>query len=263
MNKNSSNLTIKYLIDLLNDKQLIRIDRRKYLIDTFPTLKIGEQISYNNLLYLIMIAYKNIKYKIDEDTLKIIIDDVVIKTEKQNIQKTIYDSSIESSKKKKFINHIISQTNKEEQASNENILILTYYFGVNLIIYNSVSQIIKCYYYDNFLDKEQPFIVIKETKDKNSSHTFYELVYLQNKYVFEHNDPLIKELMANTFIVGLEQNKRLEYLVTNKVSEEYTNIKQINMKIIKIRLVPTKSINMINKLRSTNYYKIKIKKNII
>ena len=112
-----------------------------------------------------MIAYKNIKYKIDEDTLKIIIDDVVIKTEKQNIQKTIYDSSIESSKKKKFINHIISQTNKEEQASNENILILTYYFGVNLIIYNSVSQIIKCYYYDNFLDKEQPFIVIKETKE--------------------------------------------------------------------------------------------------
>jgi hypothetical protein len=38
---NTEHLTIKYLINLLNNNTKIAISRHKYLIDSYPTLKIN------------------------------------------------------------------------------------------------------------------------------------------------------------------------------------------------------------------------------
>ena len=57
-----------------------------------------------------------------------------------------------------------------------------------------------------------PFIIIKETKDQNSPNQYYEILFSQNQYIFNFLHPIINELLQSAFIIGLEQNKRLEYL---------------------------------------------------
>ena len=47
---NTEKLTIKYLINLLNNNVKLKVNRHKYLIDSYPTLKINSTISYYNLL---------------------------------------------------------------------------------------------------------------------------------------------------------------------------------------------------------------------
>jgi hypothetical protein len=244
-------LTIKYLIDLLNDHATIQIDRKKYLIDSYPILKINNVISYNNLLTGLLIAYKNIKYDINNETLRVSLDDDIIKNSKIEIEKFIRNSSIDLSKKKKYINFIISNNNPV----NDSILVLTYYFGINLIIYHTESQISKCYYYDNFLDRDLPFIIIKETKDSNSANSYYELVFSQNKYLFEFNHPMICELMQHTFIVGLEQNKKLEYLNNCKVSDILEDNLQ-KKEVVKLKLIPKRFLRILREYQNSNYQKI-------
>ena len=223
----STQLTIKYLINLLNDQKNLTFDKINYLIDSYPTIKLDSIISYDLLLSGIMIAYKNISYKLNNTNFKVFLDDEIIKLEKQKIEKFIFNSTIESGKKKKYLTYITSQTATNSSPLNENILLLTYYYGINLIIYNSDTQTTKCFYYDNYLDRDLPFIVIKEVKDQNSPNLFYEISFSQNQYIFNYNHPIIAELIPNAFIIGLEQNKRLEYLPfetkNNLISESNNN----------------------------------------
>jgi hypothetical protein len=276
-NHSTQNLTIKYLIDLLNDHTNLKIDRHQLLIDSYPTLKIESIISYDNLLTTLLIAYKNIKYEINNLTLKISISNEILKTHKQSIQKFIYDSTIDQSKKKKYIGFITNQNGSTIYPTNESILVLTYYFGINLMIYNTESQTIKCYYWDNNLDKEQPFIIIKETKDTNSPNLYYELVFSQNKFMFDFNHPIIIELIGRAFFVGLEQNKKLEYIESNKISDimisnldesnltesnltesnlTESNLTESNSKIIKLNLIPKRIIKIIDELQTSNFVPI-------
>lgn len=261
MNNHAENLTIKYLINLLNDHTDIKINRHTYLIDSYPTLKIDNIISYDNLLTALMIAYCDAQYKINESNLKIYVDENIIKNEKHKIQDKIYNSPMEQGKKKKMINFIVSQTNNNAIATNESILALTYYFGINLIIYNSKSQTIKCYYYENMMDREQPFIVIKETKDNNSPNLYYELVFTQNKFIFEFSHPIITELMPNAFIIGMEQNKKLEYLNTSLYEpnehDKFESAK-IGDDVVQLKLIPTHIIKLIEKLNTINFEKMMI-----
>ena len=265
-NHPTQNLTIKYLIDLLNDHTNLKIDRHQLLIDSYPTLKIESIISYDNLLTTLLIAYKNIKYEINNLTLKISISNEILKTHKQSIQKFIYDSTIDQSKKKKYIGFITNQNGSTIYPTNESILVLTYYFGINLMIYNTESQTIKCYYWDNNLDKEQPFIIIKETKDTNSPNLYYELVFSQNKFMFDFNHPIIIELIGRAFFVGLEQNKKLEFVETNKISDIMdSNIDDLSFdnsntntqsKIIKLNQIPKRIIKIIDELQTLNFVPI-------
>lgn len=211
-NKKQTNLTIKYLINLLNDQTSLTFTKMNYLIDSYPTLKLDSIISYDTLLSGIMIAYRNTPYKLNNENFKIFIDEEIVKQEKQKIEKFIFGSTIESGKKKKYISYITSQANTNAPPLNENILVLTYYYGINLIVYNVDTQTTKCFYYDNYLDRDLPFIIIKETKDQNSPNQYYEILFSQNQYIFNFLHPIINELLQSAFIIGLEQNKRLEYL---------------------------------------------------
>lgn len=262
MNNHTGNLTIKYLINLLNDHTDIKINRHKYLINSYPTLKIDNIISYDNLLTALMIAYCNTQYNINESNLKIYVDENILKNEKHKIQDKIYNSPMEQGKKKKMINFIVKQSNNNAIATNESILTLTYYFGINLIIYNSGSQTIKCYYYENAMDREQPFIVIKETKDNNSPNLYYELVFTQNKFMFEFNHPIVTELIPNAFIIGMEQNKKLEYLNSSlyehNEEDKFENVETSN-DVIQLNLIPTHIINLIEELNTINFEKMMIK----
>lgn len=264
-NSESKNLTIKYLINLLNNQTNIIIDKKQYLINSFPTLKMNSNITYDNILSAFMIACKDIPYNINENNLHISIEFDILKIEKYKIQKTIFESSIDSTKKKKYIGFLQSHTfdiqNQQQviqTATNESILVLTYYFGVNVLLYNTESQIIKCFYYDNLLDRDLPFIVIKETKETNTPNSYYELVFSQIKYIFDINHPIIIELISNAFIVGLEQNKILEYLEVKKVSQ-ILNLKSDNIskpnqdnKIIKLKMIPTYVIKILEEFQTMN-----------
>ena len=223
-NKQNNNLTIKYLINLLNDQTSLKFTKINYLIDSYPTLKLDSIVSYDTLLSGIMIAYKNIPYKLNNNNFKIFLEEELIKQEKQKIEKFLFASTIESGKKKKYISYINSQANTSAPPLNENILVLTYYYGINLIIYNSDTQTTKCFYYDNYLDKDLPFVIIKESKDQNSPNQFYEISFSQNQYIFNHSHPIISELLPTAFIIGIEQNKRLEYLQSEQKNDENINI---------------------------------------
>jgi hypothetical protein len=216
----SNGLTIKYLINLLNDQTSLKINRQQYLIDSFPTLKVESNLTYDNLLSCLMITYKNISYNINEVDLRIGVSTKLVKDERNIIQKYIYDSALDNTKKKKYINAINTLTNP----TNESILVLTYFYGLNLLIYNTESQTIKCYYWDNHLDRDLPFVLLKETKETNSPNLYYEIVFSQNKFIFDYTHPIIQEMIPNAFIVGLEQNKKLEFLEIEKVSDVLENI---------------------------------------
>jgi hypothetical protein len=276
MDNKSQPLTIKYLIKLLNDHTNIIIEKKTYIVDSFQVLKLNSIVSYDSLLFALLIAYKNIKYKINDD-FKIYVDQDVVKNEKVNIQKKLFESSIDIGKKKKEINFIINQSNNNAQATNESILMLSFYFGINIILYSSESKTIKCFYYDNLMDRNQPFVIIKETKFSDSPDLYYEIICSQNKFIFEFTDPMIMELVPNAFIVGLEQNKKLEYLEDSKISEIYEdqNIqddKYIKLSFddivndrttnVKLKLIPTHVINIIDDLRTMNFDKMKIQHKI-
>lgn len=272
MQNNTEQLTVKYLINLLNDHVNIKIEKKTFLVDTYQILKLDTPVSYNTLLFALMIAYKNIKYNINDDY-KIYVDKVLINNEKNIIHKTLFDSSIDIGKKKKELNFIINHTNNDEPATNESILMLTLYFNINLIIYTSKTQTIKCYYYDEFMDRNQPFIIIKETESDNSPHIYYEIVCSKNKYIFDFSEPIIMELLPNAFIVGLEQNKILKYQEDKKVTTIYqdymiNDISNITLdeiyynktNKIKIKLIPSHILKLIDELMNTNFEKMKIKK---
>jgi len=247
-------LTIKYLINLLNNNTKLTIDRQKYLIDSYPTLKINSTLSFYNLLTTLLIAYKNINYQIDNSTLEISLNDNILDQYFQNIEEFIRNSSIDHNKKRKYINYIHSQ-NKQLTSTypmNDSILLLTYYFGINLIIYNNESQTIKYYYYDQYIDIRLPYILIKETKNIDTTNLYYELIFSQNKFIFDNNHPLIIELIPNAFIIGFDQNKKLEYLKLNNVSDELIEIKQ-SENVVKLKVLPNKYLKLITKFQNTNF----------
>lgn len=98
---NSTPLTIKYLIDFLNDKETIEISRIPYLIDSYTSLKIGNIQTFNHLLTGLLIACKNIKYKIDNN-LAISLDENTLNTTKKDIVKKIMESNMDRLKKEKY-----------------------------------------------------------------------------------------------------------------------------------------------------------------
>lgn len=213
-------LTVRYLIDLLNPQINVQITKYTYLIDYYQTLKINNLNSYNNLLFGLLIASKKNKYNIDQNNFEINVDDKILANAKIQMQTFINESqTIDSSKKKKYISFMINQNQNLMQNTtheiylppNDHILILTHFFCINLIIYNSYSQIIKCYYYDQYLNRDLPFVILKETKQQNSTDVYIELVFSENKYTFEFEHQLVEELMSNAIIVGFEQNKQLIY----------------------------------------------------
>ena len=247
-------LTIKYLINLLNNNTKLTIDRQKYLIDSYPTLKINSTISFYNLLTTLLIAYKNINYQIDNSTLEISLNDNILDQYFQNIEEFIRNSSIDQNRKRKYINYIYSQ-NKQLTSTypvNDSILLLTYYFGINLIIYNNESQTIKYFYYDQYIDIRLPYILIKETKNIDTTNSYYELIFSQNKFIFDNNHPLIIELIPNAFIIGFEQNKKLEYLKLSNVSDELIEIKQ-SENVVKLKVLPNKYLRLITEFQNTNF----------
>jgi hypothetical protein len=248
---NTQQLTIKYLIDLLNNNTKLTVDRRKYLIDSYPTLKINLTISYYNLLTTLLIAYKNIDYQIDNSTLQISLDASVLEKYFKDIEEFIRNSSIDQNRKKKNINFI--HTQNKQYPPNDSILILSYYFGINLIIYNNESQTIKYYYYDNQINIKLPYILIKETKDTNTANSYYELIFSQNKFIFDYNHPLIIELIPNAFIIGFEQNKKLEYLELNNINEQLTEISNRYISQVKLKVYPSKYIKLIKEFQNTNF----------
>ena len=237
----NNNLTIKYLINMLNEHVELNINRQVLLIDSYSSIKFNYDINIDILLYILLIAYKNIKYSIDQSNYKIIIDKEILEKTKLDIIKYLsksIDIIIKKSKDIIFSNNIIT---------NEIILILTYYFNINLIIYNSQSQISKCYYYENILDKELPFIIIKELNNN------YELLVSNNKYIFEFNHPIINELINNIYIVGFDKNKKLE-LSKDKLDIKY---ELIDMKpSIKLPLIPYKILNFIKYYNTYNHKNI-------
>lgn len=245
-------LTINYLINLLNNHTELKIERHKYLIDSYPILKINNT-SYYNLVITLLIACKNIKYTIDNTTLKISLSNNIIDGYFKNIEEFIKNFSIDITKKKKYINYLLTQNRQEISTYpiNESILILTQYFGINLIIYNSESQIIKLYYYDNLININLPFIIIKETKEINTTNVYYELVFSQNKYTFDNTHPLIIELIKNSIVIGFEQNKKLEYLELNNISNDLIEIKP---KIITLIDMPKKYLKLIKEFKQNNIH---------
>jgi len=260
MTYGNTNLTIKYLIDLLNDHTNLKINKKIYLIDSYPTSKIGN-ISFDNLLTALLFSCKNINYLVDNNNFQIIIDSNILNSTKVELDKFIRNSTFEVSKQKKLINYIQSSIKSDISLipTNDSIILLTYYFGINLFLYSSESQIIKCFYYDDKLDRELPFIIIKETKDLNSPNQYYELVFSQNKYIFDYSHAIINELIENAFIVGLEQNKQLEYLEQSKVSDVYKDfnddLEEVtnNEECIQLKLIPTRILKIIHEINTMNF----------
>ena len=95
-------LNISYIINILNEKKVFTLDRNQYLIDSFPTLKIDSNISYDSLLSAILIAYSKIDYSIN-DKLEISIDQEILKKKKNIIKDYIFNSTVDINKRKKFI----------------------------------------------------------------------------------------------------------------------------------------------------------------
>lgn len=192
-------LDIKLIIDFLIEKENIIINRKDLLVDKYESLKIDNNKNIDNLLKCIIIA-NNLKEDIDSI--------------KNNIQNFINDLPIDSNKKKKYINSINS-------INNDNIIILSLYFSINIIIYNNITQVSKLYYYDKYLDIEYKFIIIKDTDT-------YEIIKENKRNLFNFDDKIIKELLNNIFVV---ENKELKY------------------KEIKIKTIPKKILILIDKLK--------------
>ena len=246
---NTNTLSINYLINLLNNHIEVKIERHQLLIDSFPTLKINSNTSYYNLLLTLLIVCKNTEYIIDNTSFKISLSNNIIDEYFKNIEKFIRNSSIDVYKKKKYINYLLTQNRQDSSTypTNESILILTHYFGINLIIYNTETQIIKLYYYDNLINTKFPFVIIKETKELNTTNIYYEFVRIQNQYTFDNTHPLIIELIPKSIVVGFEQNKKLEYVELNNISEDLTEIK---IKTIILIDIPSKYLKLINKFKN-------------
>lgn len=232
---NMSRLTIKYLIDLLNDHQVDNRCDYKLIVDTYQSLVFGNSISFDNMIKMLMVACEDCDNNIT---------DVQLKNEKQNIRNKIFNSPIEISRKKKYISLIESNSNTQILAdiNNELIILLTYYFDINLIIYNPYTKLSKCFYFDNFLDKDLPFIIIKEMKALVTTKSYHELVTNQKKYTFSYIDPIIDELIKKSFIIGLDHGKQLQYLNTNITFIEKKNIRPT----IKLKLLPLKFYKSFN-----------------
>jgi hypothetical protein len=99
--------------------------------------------------------------------------------------------------------------------------------------------------------------LIKETKNTHTTNLYYELIFSQNKFIFDNNHPLIIELIPNAFVIGFEQNKKLEYLQLDNISDQLTEIKQSSENTIRLKVFPSKYIKLIKEFQNTNFEFIK------
>jgi hypothetical protein len=257
--KKSNELSVDFLINLLNNRVNLQINRLKFLIDSFPTLKLTFGLTYDNLLSALAIAYNKTPYVVNETDFRISISEDALKSYKQNIIKFLFDSGIDQNKKKKYIG-FIQTSNQNVSITNENILVLTYFFGINLIVYNNMSQTTKLYYWSNYFDDDVPFIICKEMSDTNSPNKYFEIVFVKDTFMFNYSHPIITELMPTAFIVGLEHNKKLEYSSNTNPISQISNIDSCDIATnntkptIKLKLIKLSTLEFINNLFSTNFY---------
>lgn len=229
---NNTALSIKYLINLFDDTSNQQINsnnnliiENKLLVDSYQSIMIDDIITFDHLIKMIVIAYSN----------QLSVTDDKIKQIKKNIRNKIMKTEIDIGKKKKYITSLDTSTD----VTNELILLLSYYFDINIILYNPFTKLSKCFYFDNFMDKDLPFIIIKEMKNLISTKNHYELIKNQHEFIFSYNDLLIQELIKGIFIIGIEPGKKLEYLNSNIHFTEFKNINPI----IKLQLLPLKYTN--------------------
>lgn len=248
---NDNKLTINTLIKLLNKEENLCIERKKYIIDTYPSIKFNYELDIDIIIYILIIGYNNIKYSIDNTTYKILIDYKLVKETKDKIIEIIKYISVEFSIKKKIISILLHNEKINQNILNETFLIFSVYFNINIIVYNVNSQISKCYYYDNYLDIDLPFIILKE-------NSYYELVYIDNKTTFDYNHQIIKDLIEEIYIIGFEKNKKLKYL--NKMNIEYHIQKLPNKPFIRLPILSNKIYNFIKENRNITKHEIFLKK---
>jgi ribonuclease HIII len=68
--------------------------------------------------------------------------------------------------------------------------------------------------------------------------------------------PLIIELIPNAFVIGFEQNKKLEYLELNNIADILEQIKDPIIKY-KLKTIPTKYNQLIKEFQNLNIEYIK------
>ena len=219
-------LDINYLIELLNENKQIYINRQELIIDKLDTLKLDTDCykSFNTILKYIIIV-NNINTDIN----------III----SNINKYICEMPIDLKIKKKYQNSL-------NFISDDSINILSNYFYINIILYNEKTQVKKLYYYDNYLDRELPFIIIKETN-------IYELVIdsNRNKY-FKFNNKVISELFINIDTY----NKQLKYL---EIDDKIKLKENIIENKIQLKIISNKFLKLIDNYHFFDFNELIIK----
>lgn len=245
--ENDDILNIQILIKLLNEHDNIYFEKKKYLIDSYPSLKFDYNINIDILIYILLIANNNIIYTYNNisseiSPLKVNINNKIINDTKDKIIEVIKNISIDNNIKKNILSLLYYNKDAElnDNIYDNTILFLTAYFNINLIIYNTDNQIIKCYYFDKYLDKNLPFVILKEINGN------YNLLFIDNKYVFNFTHPLITDIINELCIISFDNNKKLEYLNNRVISD----IIIVDKPIIKL---PSISNKLLKFIKTKNY----------
>lgn len=221
----NNQLTLTYLISYILEEDKISIEKKKYLIESYPSLRLNYPINFDIFILIILIATKKYEYNFSDDYNVIINNDIINKT-KENILDYI-----------KNINNLLINKQKIESLIKTNtlnsnvILILSKYYNINILIFNLNSKITKCFYYDDYCNTNNPFIVIRESN-------ILELLLLNNKYLFNYSHPIIVEI-SDVIYTPHFNNLKKEF----KIKNDKIEIKLLSLKIIKF----------INKLKTRKF----------
>jgi hypothetical protein len=221
-----SKITLKYIIDFFVDKSIITTNTKSNILELFQYSDEKCEKKFNDFIDLIM-------FVIDTDY------DINTLANKKNYLLTIITDIINYIQDTQLVINkpkIISQI-KNNELSQDIILIIAYIFDLNIIIHE--NNILKVYYFSEKYNKYRNTILFKVESDVTDGTEFYKLLINNEKFLFNYFSKNLEELLTKEYIIpiGFIPNKSFSY---NDNPEKLINDRSIveifvNKQVLEVR----------------------------
>jgi len=224
-----SRITLKYIIDFFADKSIITTHAKSNILELFQFSDEKCEKKFNDFVDLIM-------FIIDKDY------DINTLSNKKNYMHTIVSDIINYIQDTQLLINkpkIISQI-KNNELSQDIILIISYIFDINIIIHE--NNILKVHYFSEKYNKYRNTILFKVEHDATDGTEYYKLLIDNEELLFNYFSKNLAELLNREYIIpiGFIPNKTFAY---NDNPEKLINDRSILEIFVNKQVLEVKDVN--------------------
>jgi len=230
-------INLQYIIDFFTDKSIIANKSRSNILEFFQLSDEKCEKKFNDFIDLLMFI---IDQDYDKNTL----------ANKKNYLYTVIDDIINLIQETQLLinkSKIISLI-KNNELTQDIILVLAYFFDINIIIHE--NNILKIYYFSEKFNKYRNTIVYKVEQDPTDGTEYYKLLINNDKYIYNCFNKNLMSILEREYIIpiGFIPNKVFKFneeknkIINDRVISEIF----INKQVLEIKEIETNNTEVKN-----------------